>query len=990
MSQVLIPRGGHLGSSRDVAPGPAGPVHVDRAHVDRARAPAPEVSLPGPPAAGGASGITREVARSRILRTEVDTSKPHDAQLIVAGTGIGGGPLCRLAERGFQVKFLEAGPPLRDWFNDVPLLHGRSSDNTFEVDGYSPPMALLQYFVDHYEQQINNSDVKLHDELGGVLYPRGQGVGGSGNVNANVAVAPDYTTLNALYHQSGRDPRLHPDNLRKFFARAQDPGPIYRFMEAVGAAMMAGKKLDLSPGDVDEAGWQKITRADPRLAMGDKQLIKIVAHIFKYTNNPANVKLSDIVVRAMTLFDSNNLANHGREGFTNMPISVRADGRRSSVADRLKAVLATRPDTMSIECETKVHSLIFNDRGNRVEGMRILEPHPDVLAQRQVIYALHVKTPAVPADRIEAHNAALAAEVEKLRALEESREPAMRVVRSSNGYVLSAGAFEDPMILIRSGYGPKAVLDRLGIPPAGGVYHEAVGANLKDRREITMLYHTRDAFSLIEGLGLGKNPHSDEAMKVWERSGRGAYSTNGVVASYQFKSDPSQPDPDIFAFFVPVPFRGYVKGYSADGEKYPQTFSAVLLDKNGKLLSDDSRLMTPDEFEALRARLGTVEPDPADPTMMKAKVNFNYQRPKPGETPPLYSAMLRMQDIFKGLDILTEFVPGNPFKDAPKGSLGAALEHLRTAELFPTYDASDVRSQMDWFQRMEVPLFDARGKEHKLSVERDGGRAVLSIDGQPATAAAFGGLRFFGGLAVTAENLLAQLEREYLIEYQFSQQWGHHANGTTSLGPDPKENVVGSDYRVHGIENLWVVSASATPAGVNPGPFIQLYIAGAIGEAGAEAIGEQLVANERHLGKLSPIGARIPSEVDKRSSFGENLLVTIDRARGHVGDRQGVLTGEALTALIATHKKEGFSKEDVALAEAVVERAERRKDKNAGVLRTLAEELRRLRSDQGFMLDVRARAREAIRRDGLSNPEVLRVLDDVAAHDDRRPPPEVR
>jgi len=79
-------------------------------------------------------------------------------------------------------------------------------------------------------------------------------------------------------------------------------------------------------------------------------------------------------------------------------------------------------------------------------------------------------------------------------------------------------------------------------------------------------------------------------------------------------------------------------------------------------------------------------------------------------------------------------------------------------------------------------------------------------------------------------------------EFEFSQQWGHHANGTASMGPDPKNNVVGSDFHVWGpngqpIENLWAASASTTPAAVNPGPFIQLYIAGAVGEAASDAIG---------------------------------------------------------------------------------------------------------------------------------------------------------
>ena len=781
------------------------------------------------------SGITQAVTTSRTLKMPAfDPKQPAEAQLLVAGTGIGGGPLARLAEEGFQVGFFEAGPPQRDWFCDVPLLHGKASDTTVTVDGYSPPMALAAYFVEHYEQQQKNVDLKTHTELGGILYPRGQGPGGSGNVNANVAVMPDKSTLDALYIHSGKDERFRPDNLQKMFARAQDPGPLFSFLETLGHVLTTSQKVGIKDlARLDEKGWQTITRADPKLLLKDKQLLSIVLHMVKFTSDPRNTKLSDVLMRFFTLFDSNNPLNSGREGFTLMPISVTKEGKRSSVADRLKSVMQARPDTMKMECETKVHSLILNDKGTRVLGMRVLKPHTDVLNQRAVIYALHEKTPNVPPEKIAAHKDEMAAAVAHLRDLEQSRPPELEVRKASNGYVLSAGAFEDPMILIRSGIGPKDVLDKLGIPPAGGQYREAVGKNLKDRREITMMYRAKTPFALLEGLGLGKNPHNDAAMKVWEKSGRGPYASNGVLGSYQFKSDPTQKDPDIFAFFVPSPFVGYNPGYSVDAEKYPATFTAILLDKNGNLVSDDSRLMTPKEQEDLRGKLGTVAPDASDPTNMKPAINFNYQRPKPGETPPLYSAMKKMEELFKGVDILTEVVPGNPFRDVPTSSMAATLAHLQKNDLFPRdFAKDDVRSAMDWFKTMDVAVFAKDGSAHKLTLNRDG-KPPLVLDGQPVTEAALGKMRFFGDVPMTPTNLVAEMRREHLIEYQHSQQWGHHANGTASMGPDPDNNVIGADFRVHGLENLWVVSAASTPAAVNPGPFIQLYIAGAIGESAA-------------------------------------------------------------------------------------------------------------------------------------------------------------
>lgn len=942
-----------------------------------------------------ASAATSTVTQVRTLKMPAfDPKQPAEAQLMVAGTGIGGGPLARLAEQGFQVKFFEAGPPQRDWFMDVPLLGpGSSADLRPFGDGYSPPMALAAYFVEHYETQQKNVDLKLHEELGGVLYPRGQGPGGSGNNNANVAVMPDKGTLDALFVHSGKDPRFSPDNLQKMFARAQDPGPLFAFLETMGHVLTASHKLGIKDFArlTDEKGWQHITRADPKLLLQDPQLLKIVLHMVKFTSNPKNVNIGDVLMRFATLFDSNNALNNGREGFTLMPISVRADGRRSSVADRLKSVLQARPDTMTMECETKVHSLILNDKGTRVEGMRVMKPAKEVLAQRQVIYALQQQVPTIEPGRVADHNAAIAVEIAKLRELEQTHPPELEVKKASNGYVLSAGAFEDPMILIRSGIGPKKVLDGLGIAPAGGKYNEAVGANLKDRREITMMYRAKDKFALLDGLGIGKNPHSDKAMQVWEKSGRGAYASNGVVGSFQFKSDPTQKDADIFAFFVPTPFVGYNPGYSVDAERYPQTFTAILLDKHGNLVSDDSRLMTPKEQEELRTKLGHVAPDPNDPTHMKPAVNFNYERPKPGETPPLYAAMLKMESMFKGLDILTEVVPGNPFKDIPTTSMKATLQALTSSTLFPTdYPSDDIRSAMDWFKTMDVALFDKSGAQHALTVERDGEKARLLVDGKPATEQALSAFTFFGGQKMSPENLVAQLRREHLMEYQHSQQWGHHANGTASMGPDPQNNVIGSDFRVHGLENLWVVSAASTPAAVNPGPFIQLYIAAAIGESASDAIGEQLKANEKHLATMSPIATRMPLDLSKQNTFGENLLVAIERSRGHVGDAQNKLTGEALAQILALHKEQGFSKDDIALAEAVADKAAVRGDQNASVLKVLADEVRKMKKDAGWTLGVadlvKGTVHDAVfgKTAHLSNKDVLAVVDDVQRRDLRQ------
>ena len=63
--------------------------------------------------------------------------------------------------------------------------------------------------------------------------------------------------------------------------------------------------------------------------------------------------------------------------------------------------------------------------------------------------------------------------------------------------------------------------------------------------------------------------------------------------------------------------------------------------------------------------------------------------------------------------------------------------------------------------------------------------------------------------------------------------WGHHASCTCAIGPRESGGVLGSDFRVHGVENLRIVDASVFPR--IPGTFIAsaIYI---IAEKAAEVI----------------------------------------------------------------------------------------------------------------------------------------------------------
>ncbi|PXY23369.1 hypothetical protein BAY59_27205 [Prauserella coralliicola] len=71
------------------------------------------------------------------------------------------------------------------------------------------------------------------------------------------------------------------------------------------------------------------------------------------------------------------------------------------------------------------------------------------------------------------------------------RDGEVRTIRATREVILSAGVFESPAILLRSGVGPRGDLDRLGIDVA--VDSGGVGANLQDHALAPVVFGTQEA-----------------------------------------------------------------------------------------------------------------------------------------------------------------------------------------------------------------------------------------------------------------------------------------------------------------------------------------------------------------------------------------------------------------------------------------------------------------------------------------------------------------
>ncbi|MBY0409980.1 MAG: GMC family oxidoreductase N-terminal domain-containing protein, partial [Burkholderiaceae bacterium] len=124
---------------------------------------------------------------------------------------------------------------------------------------------------------------------------------------------------------------------------------------------------------------------------------------------------------------------------------------------------------------------------------------------------------------------------------------ALTQVRATREVLLSAGALLSPQLLMLSGIGPGAQLQRHGI----SVLHDlpGVGEHLHDHPDVVQIMeapHLKDLF----GISLSGMAQAARGMLEWRRSRTGMLTTNFAEAGGFIKSDPSEPAPDLQLHFV--------------------------------------------------------------------------------------------------------------------------------------------------------------------------------------------------------------------------------------------------------------------------------------------------------------------------------------------------------------------------------------------------------------------------------------------------------
>lgn len=154
-----------------------------------------------------AGAVAAGLSAVGLLPGSAEAAEVDVVDYVVIGSGPGGAPLAaRLAEAGFEVLVLEAGPPEGDktWY-DVPALSNRAAA--------ADEMIRWDYFVRHYSDvAFNKQDTKWIHDKGGILYPRASTLGGCTAHNALITMYPEHEDW-AYIQRLTRDDSWAPDKM---------------------------------------------------------------------------------------------------------------------------------------------------------------------------------------------------------------------------------------------------------------------------------------------------------------------------------------------------------------------------------------------------------------------------------------------------------------------------------------------------------------------------------------------------------------------------------------------------------------------------------------------------------------------------------------------------------------------------------------------------------------------------------------------------------
>lgn len=503
---------------------------------------------------------------------------------IVVGSGAGGGPLAaRLAEGGKRVLLLEAGfdpapageahlqpgpiePPAPGADRAVYRVPGLNGPST-EDPRMSWPFS-VRHFEDDARQRGDQKYDPAHDPAaqggqgkGGILYPRSSALGGCTAHHAMIMIKPNDADWNRIAALTG-DASWRAETMQGYFTRiesclyyAQYNGffrRVVRLYRLVARALeFIHPRWQLDRGGHGRRGWQPTSFISPvlvtRIARGDRTLLRLLFGVFRFlVRQPGRLRAllrAALRLQLVRLLDPNFGAARSAAGGQAALLPVGTDGRqRTGLRERLLEVARECPSRLVIAGGQLVTRVIFR------AGPDAPCAHGVAVLQGRDLYQAGGIADAPQPPGPEVHYFA--------------REEV----------ILAGGAFNTPQLLMLSGIGERAQLERFGITglrDADGatiapvVDLPGVGRNLQDRYEVGLVCRTAAPMSTFDGVTFDPDNADDPALRQWHEKGEGLYTTNGGAVSFLLHSGHSTGrDPDLFIFGVPVAFRGYYHGWS--------------------------------------------------------------------------------------------------------------------------------------------------------------------------------------------------------------------------------------------------------------------------------------------------------------------------------------------------------------------------------------------------------------------------------------------